>query len=118
MADCGHCARPEWCVARGVQQARECPFRHDATLCRLVIDRFELSKRPLVIGPSLHEQSPLSGSRHELAQQTGRLSGATKTLEARLREDESIDLTSCQLAKPRVDVAAQLHDLDVLTQRS
>ena len=52
---------------------------------------------------------------HELLDHAPGLSAAAQALQARGGQDERLDLAGGELAQPRVDVAAQLADLEVVT---
>ena len=101
---------PDRCVTTGFQYTHGGPFGAQSREGGGVVhDRRRA--RVGVVGPRLQRQRPLPGRGHEVE----RLAGPSRAepLEPGGREHDRVHLARVQLAQPRVDVAPQLHDLEV-----
>ena len=100
-------------AARVEARRRACaPRAARPTSATSVIARAADSAR-LVVDAALQHERPLARARHEIAQQAADLRLATEPDQAGCGEHQRVDLAVGELAQARVDVAAELDDVEV-----
>ena len=80
-----------------------------------MVERHQQLAGSRVAGAKLEREHPLAGSRDEAARRERRVGRvlAAETPKARQREHDRIEITGAQLPQTRVDVPAQLGDLEI-----
>ena len=100
-------------VTTGVQTRTAARSARRAAKVARVMASIDAPPRRLVVGPRLERERALPGRRHERVERARRARVDAEPLEPGGGEHERVDLARGELAQPRVDVAAQLDDLEV-----
>ena len=106
-------------LAASLQGAEERSLRLDGARRRRVVERRHELREPRVVGPGLDRQGALTHGRQHLVErerEPGHL-GAAETGEPRGREDRARHLLLDQLAQAGLHVAADVHHVEVGSQR-